>query len=128
MPLLNDSPVSPILIEDSDEQSNSSQLLSCDYDIIKYYAKTSDAATATQTIDELPKISDDNSMKCDHLNADAMSKTINDDNALNEIDCDGNDDDENSGANEMSKVKLIYSCHRCNGTFSSRLTFEAHYK
>lgn len=42
--------------------------------------------------------------------------------------CDRIIDKSNCPTSKLLKTKITYSCHKCNSTFGSRLTFEAHYK
>lgn len=128
MPPLNNPPTSPILIEDSDDQSNGSQTIShYNHDGNVYYAKILDSASLP-TENDNQDIIGNNLLKCDMLSTVINEKTVEmDENVNGDGQCDKDDAEDNSGASSEI-LKLIYSCHRCKSTFNSRLTFEEHYK
>lgn len=133
MPPLNNPPTSPILIEDSDDQSNSSQTLGHqNFDANNvYYAKIIN--TASVQFETEAAMNQQNANGNDLLNCDILPKMLSEkmpvmDQHLNkDAQCDKDDAEDNSGANSET-LKMIYTCHRCKLTFISRLAFEEHYK
>lgn len=128
MPPLNNPPTSPILIEDSDDQSNGSQtLVHTNLDANVYYAKIINTASVhTEAVNQ--DIDGNDLLNCDILPRMLIEKIpVMEQNLNEDAQCDKDDAEENSGASSEA-LKMIYSCHRCKLAFSSRLTFEEHYK